>query len=303
MSILENPRANPGLARVIFRHLAAVGGQCDRDKLFSAVSGPGAGWYDPADKGSPHIETVTVGERLGLWTVSKGGVLELALPTAEWGSGSAVAPFRRLVRRRLFRTVGQRNPFEEKGLASFAGALAWLMAQDPLAPLQAWEKSAKGRDAQAVQAADLSHSNRLVTNSIQWDAFVKWASFLGFASSLHFARQKDLIIPDPSTAIHDELALDQDGTSIRQMLDLLSVALPVLDGGSLRRHVEAQWRGDAPPAFVSPALSLALAQLDARKKLELDNVPDARPQDRVVLHMGPAPRTVSTVRLGSSADA
>lgn len=302
MSVLENPRANPGLARIVFRQLAAVGGECHRDALFAAVSPPGAGWYDPAEKGSPQAETVTVGERLRLWTVSKGGILTLAVTTAEWGGGASTAQFRKLVRRQIFKQVADRNPFDEAGLTAFAGGVAWLLAQDPLLPFQAWEKSAKGRDGQTVQQADLGHTKRLVTNAIQWEAFAKWSVFLGFASQLHFSRHKDLLVPDPSVALLDVLAdLGSTSDTASTALQGISSALPVLDGGSLRKHVEAQWRGESPPASVTPALSLALAQLEARGAIVLDNVPDARAKDRVVLHLGATPRTISTLTVGAAA--
>lgn len=298
MTILQNPRANPGVARVLFRQLAAVGGECARNPLLMAIAPPGAGWYEPGKvRGDVRDETLEVCVALGLVQLEK-DVVTLAVPAEDWTAGDSVAAFRRVLRRLLFEASADQNPFDDGGLAEFAGAIAWFLTQQPLRPFYSWARSARGAAVETAQADCLSHERRLLTGDRQWDALVRWGGFLGFVAEVRRSNTTaDAAIPDPSVAIADELdSLPPDDASA--WLDRLAGILPVVDGGSLRARVEAEMRPEAVPGFVSPSLSLALERLRAERRISVENVPDAPAQSRVVLHFGEDQRVASRIGEG-----
>ena len=299
MTVLENPRANPGLARAICRGLAAADGATDLLSLLRAVCPPGAGDFVDLRDGDVRQETLQVCLALGLLRLD-GNKVHLELPQEEWGATQTTDAFRRLLRRRLMAAALTTDAFS-RGIGAFTGAIAWLLAQDPLRPIEGWGKSARGEDAERLQLQNLGHANRLITNgAFQWPAFVRWSLFLGFAVQIRIRQRPriDLLTPDPAVAVEDELPPAGE-VAARPFIATLASALPVVDGGHVRGSVEAKWLGDAPPAAVSPALSVALLRLEAAGKLRLLNVSDAPAEDRAVLHAGNDHRTFSSVVIGA----
>jgi hypothetical protein len=300
VTLFQKPRANPGVARVVFRYLALCGGRCERDMLLRTVAPYGAGGYEPGEKdGDARDETLTVCEGFGLVTVED-GVVALAVPETDWDAGTSVPAFRRVVRRALFAAAEGGDPFAP-GPAEFAGAVAWLLTQDPLRPFHGWAKSAHGRAVEPAQDECLPYDARLVTGDRQWTALVRWAGFLGFLTEVALPTTAAAAVPDPSVAVADEAGWI-DAPTATGWLARLAEVLPVVDGGAIRVAVEARMRPETVPPFVSPALSLALERLRVGGRLTLENVPDARADARVVLHVGDEDRLASAVTTGAAND-
>jgi hypothetical protein len=297
LTVLENPLANPGLARAIFRGLAAKGGTANRVPFLHELCPPGAGDYEERDSDA-RAATIALLNTLGIIAID-GDSLRLTLAEVEWPAGETVDSFRGLMNGVFMQTVATLDPFS-RGTAAFCSAIAWLLAQDPLRPIERWNRERHGEGAERLQQQNLTYADRLVFNETQWRSFASWACFLGFAERVRVRSKPyllELVVPDPTSAIQAALPLIA-GASARQFLLTLASFLPVLDHGKIRLAVESRWQGDPPPSPVSPALSVALLRLESLGAITLKNVPDSPPDERIVLHTGTGDRTVSLIEVG-----
>jgi hypothetical protein len=158
----------------------------------------------------------------------------------------------------------------EKG--SLAGAISWLLAQDPLEGL-AWAEAPLQRLRE-----DLGRERFDITNNQRWQNTIYWARFLGYCTVLHLG--KDIIVvPDPTVALrrylNEMLTLKQ--VTVQSFLRSLAVRVPVFEEGAARRAVEALMmphRGrDAHT--LSPSTVLALRRLVESGSLHAIGLADA----------------------------
>ena len=141
---------------------------------------------------------------------------------------------------------------------------------------------------------------RPIYNRERWRPFVRWTRYLGFCSGWGVAPSyDDGVMPDPSQAIAPilrERLNATDWSPISEILAVLAVVLPVLDGGTYRMALEAQGAPKAN-ADVSPSLSLALRRLEANGTIDLS----AGGGDAVALTLGSGLGAYHSMRLAGTA--
>jgi hypothetical protein len=154
-----------------------------------------------------------------------------------------------------------------------AGAIAWMLQQDPRDPL-VWTGSGAVNRLQAQIGAPLPYG---LTNDSRMQQAVYWARALGFVTRLNL-KGTEVVLPDPTVALAQRLdAVLPRGheATARAFLSGLARACPVLDGGSVHREVAAR-AGTAKPAnVVSPPLALAFLRLKQRGELQFQYLDDA----------------------------
>jgi hypothetical protein len=173
-------------------------------------------------------------------------------------------------------------------------ALAWALVQDPYAFPSTYKSGEALQDKQGVKP-------RIFINDTRWSGFAEWAVFLGIA---WFALQN--LVPSPAFAVRkmlNDVFLDASELPQTEFFVRLAAVLPVVDGGSYRKAVEAQisrpWRKEIPNE-VSPSLSAALMTLEAEGALRLEARSDA-PSRRLLGATGRELRPIShLVRPGAA---
>jgi hypothetical protein len=154
-----------------------------------------------------------------------------------------------------------------------AGAIAWMLCQDPRQPLP-WGGSAATMRLKKDLGGGLNFG---MTNDSRYQQAVYWAKALGYVDRI--SSPEDAVIPDPTPAVLRRLPLllPEDGQRpIRSFLSGLALNCPVLDGGRLRAEVEAASGVVREPFVLSSSLSLALLRLKHRGELRLDYLDDAQ---------------------------
>ncbi|MGE0322133.1 MAG: protein DpdG [Polyangiaceae bacterium] len=178
---------------------------------------------------------------------------------------------------------------EPSQAADFTRALCWVLAQDPF-------RLTTGGYNEVISRMEIeqfqSEPWAFHPNSTRWDGFRDWAPLLGFGwlSSLSSSRSA-VFIADPTEAVAQAMpAVFGTRTELPEsdFFAGLAAHLPVLDGGSYRRSIEAclsenKWR---PTALheVSPTLTLSLFRLQEENRLVLESRSDA--PHRTLLGLG-----------------
>ncbi len=140
-----------------------------------------------------------------------------------------------------------------------------------------------------AQERQFGAGERVFSNDTRWGAFDRWATFLGFAH--HLPRGgKDVLVPDPTEAIRHAIpsVLTAQQLEIGVVIEELGRRIPVLDGGTYRRDVEARMRPEAVQSgsdLLSPSLAYALLRLRDEQFIVLEDL--ARP-----ITEGPTPRAL-----------
>ncbi len=152
-----------------------------------------------------------------------------------------------------------------------AGAVAWLLCQDPLQPLPFGTSAAVNR-----LRAQLGPSGLLfgITNDSRWQNLVYWARALGYAER----GPDNAVVSDPTRAIerHLDRALPSGvQRALPAFLNDLAELSPVLDGGRHRREVERATGVIREPTTISASLELALLRLKLRGSLTFLELSDA----------------------------
>lgn len=184
--------------------------------------------------------------------------------------------------RRLF-LVGA--PIEEAGTSNegardLARAAAWFLLQDPWTPTSGWRSG-----WEAIQERQLQAEDYVLMNDTRWGALERWLPYLGLAVHDHRdigGRGSDALIPDPTEAVREELALilprPDAAAPLKTVLVELATSCPVLDGGvysSVIRERASRSRWAPPVGVVAPSLSHALRRLHDSGELELLDRGDA----------------------------
>jgi hypothetical protein len=158
---------------------------------------------------------------------------------------------------------------EFSGASDLTRALAWMLIQDPFNFPNTLE------EAESLQSKQGIHPKPFINNT-RWNGFEEWSVFLGMAI-VAGAR----LTPNPALALScfvDEIASGRSELPQAEFLEGVSVLVPVLDGGYLRRTVEEEiknpWSTMAP-TDISPSLSMALLTLEAQQVLRLEMRSDA----------------------------
>jgi hypothetical protein len=153
---------------------------------------------------------------------------------------------------------------KESKAADLTRGIAWILSQ-PIYSLD-WSKLA---DVEAQQIA--REDVRFAQNNTRLNGLRMWGKFLGFL-------WEDLDGPtvDPTLAVRDnlpEILPNEKKTPIRDFIEELSTAIPVLDQGEYRLEIEKGISAEnwaAPPVkATSTSLSRALLRLRREKVIDL----------------------------------
>jgi hypothetical protein len=271
MSILNRPA--DGLLSVLLalrRALIAYGGQPEED-LLELVAPPSV-----VTDGKPDMarKTLTRWKQLGFFS-DVDGMIALSEPIARIDTddldGLRVAVLRLILAPENNAAVLGEDSDDGEGskAADCTRALAWALIQDPYAFPSTYKSGEALQDKQGVKP-------RIFINDTRWNGFAEWAVFLGIA---WFALQN--LVPSPAFAVRkmlNDVFLDAGELPQTEFFVRLAGVLPIVDGGSYRKAVEAQmsrpWRKEIPNE-VSPSLSAALLTLEAEGTLRLETRSDA----------------------------
>lgn len=302
MALLNPPQILPNVATVLFRALrAAERFELPLEELERTIA-PAAlprGEAAPSGPGSKGLDdTLTACVVVGLFERA-GDVIRLhpRLPdqVRDRRRGQDV---RCLLRELILAEELNFGLWEStEGARDLTRALAWYLAQDPLRAPGAWNEPG-GVDI--VQEAQFVGGDRVFSNDTRWGAFDRWCSFLGFGVRAP-RDSKNVLLPDPTRPVRDVLpeVVTAGRMEIAPFVEDLGRRLPVLDGGSYRREVEARMRPDAVTAStdeLSPALAHALLRLRDERVLAIEDLADAQMKMRVPEGFGPE-RTITHVSL------
>lgn len=255
MSVISRVAATPNRLEIIIRVLARCG-DLTQDDLLSLLS-PSSLAGDDAEDGPGATATNALAEakRLGIVVeeraASGGTVLTLAEPFRGRTPPSLLSYLEPILLDPA--TAAQ---FDQEDVPK---ALAWLLSQDPRAPIDLSSNLGPQTDG-------------ILSSTGLAQQFAYWARFLGYA--WHFAgQQKSWLVPDPTGALGRHLpALLSGAGEVR--LDTLpatwATVCPVLEGGPLRPF-------DAFARRFSRATSLALLRLEQQGTVRLIRLADAPP--------------------------
>jgi hypothetical protein len=290
MTVNNKPNALPSVALVVFRQLKdRPEGQSPSD-LVASIAPPAAVGRTPEEGTSNQVQsTIDLLVEFGILTEVQGR-LRLPRGAAPNPKAGPDVPDAEILGRLVLTSFldPQNNGITEEelwasdqGSRDFTRGIAWFLMQDPWTGPYVYEGRGGIGEAQNDQLrADERRKQPLFSTSIRWDAFSRWAVFTGLA-------RKDMVglIPDPTTAIADVLSQHTPGSRrAGQFLSGLATSLPVVDGGSYWRAVEARRSSEAPfrrDHSLSPSLTHSLLRLRDRGLISLENRADA--PDKVAL--------------------
>jgi hypothetical protein len=308
MALLNPPQILPSVAWVLFRALQAADGfALPRDELAKSVApaalprgkdaapGPGTKGFD---------DTLTAGLMIGLFDRDDDTIcLHRGLPDGVLDQRRRDQQFRPLVRDLILRDAVNHGLWDSsEGARDLTRALAWFLAQNPLRPPGPWNEL---DGADVAQERQFGTDEVVFSNDTRWGAFERWSKFLGFSSHLPRGsgsrlpqdKDKDVLVPDPTEVIRH--AVPSVFTAQRQeigiVIEELGQKIPVLDGGSYRREVEARMKPEAVRGTaeeLSPSLTHALLRLRDERVIVLEDLADAPLKVRLPQGFGPE-RTIT----------
>lgn len=153
--------------------------------------------------------------------------------------------------------------------SDFVRVAMWALAQDPY-QLASWNQ---GRALEQASAQGIE----LFKGDGRWPSFEEWAYFVGLGMTTRFG-----LVMSPARAIREALSGEKPRVALpagemvplTSFLENLATAIPILDGGAYRVRLDSVLRA-RNRAFeahqVSPALALALLQLDHEEEIELSD--------------------------------
>jgi hypothetical protein len=162
---------------------------------------------------------------------------------------------------------------QDRTPSDVAVGLSWLLAQDPARPLAQAHRG--GAEAALVD----QKLESFVGTEEQWRALLRWAQSLGCATLASSSQGRRVVLPDPTSAIREELpAAGPDGLTAAQFRDALVKSLPVLDGGRISDYMRSVRTASPDPrgdAMTGPAFSFALRRLHKREVISMRQEADA----------------------------
>ena len=306
MPLLNPPQILPAVARVLFRALQTADGfglpRAELAKSVAPATLPRGTDSTPGDGSKGFDDTLTACVMIGLFD-RDGDMIRLhrELPGYTHDRRQRDQHFRPLVRDLILRDALNYGLWDStEGARDLTRALAWYLAQDPLQPPASWNEPG-GVDV--AQERQFTSGERIFSNDTRWGAFDRWATFLGFGRSLPRAG-KTVLVPDPTEAIRHVVpsVLTIQRLEIGVVIEEFGHRIPVLDGGSYRRDVEARMKPEAVLSgddLLSPSLAHALLRLRDERIIMLEDLPDASLKVRLPEHFGPE-RTVTHASLAST---
>lgn len=256
--------ATPNRIAILYDVLAEAGPEgIDRARLSALIGPSNLARSAGAGEDNAFTDCLNAGEELGVFQVADGAVRLTSLDGE----------------RPSFLALAEARAVEEPETVDvptgwLAGAIAWMLCQDPRQPLP-WSGSA----AVMRLKRDVSGARDFgMTNDSRYQQAVYWAKALGYVDRMPMP--DDAVIPDPTAAILRRLpSLLPEGSEqpVRIFLADLALNCPVLDGGRLRAEVEAASSSiTRESSTLSASLSLALLRLKHRGVLKLSYLDDGQ---------------------------
>lgn len=172
-----------------------------------------------------------------------------------------------------------------------APAFAWLLMQSPMRPMSFGDNYAGLIREQLNDIADVFD----LTNKERFQNLAYWARYLGYCTLIG----NRAVVADPTGALVRWLPrvfANENEMTIDNLMRELALKIPVLEEGSVRRHLD-DLATDAPrydPRRLSQSTSLALKRLAERGRIAFKDLSDA--QNRI-LDLGDRTQRVSHVVL------
>ncbi len=238
-------------------------GEAGEDRAhLAAMVGPPSLARDVDDPGEDNAfgDCLSLGQEMGL-LVATGDNVRLTEPAGP-------RSFLEIARRQMVDDVQTAEPVT----GWVAGAIAWMLSQDPRNPLP-WSGSNASNRLQA-QMGSLPYG---MTNDSRFQQAVYWARALGFVTRLNL--KQEVVISDPTEAVQQRLdAVIPPGHEMTLVAFTASLGriCPVFDGGSVWREVSGHINAKSQDRVVSLSLALALHRLKQRGALEFSYLDDAQ---------------------------
>ena len=278
MAVLNPPSALPGLARSITNYLLTSRAVYDEVRLTALFAPPGIS--DGGDRTRGVDNTLKAGRAIGLITQERSGPVTVSEVVKVWSKGSPFTreEFRQVLRKLVLDMKRDGDPWtgdieaRTAGARDLSRALSWFLAQDALGPALSWS-GIDQYSAQWLQSQQLRHlpdQDRPIVNDTRWGAFSRWAVALGFAEPAAVHARPAIgpattvlvgLVPLPLRAIRDVVCLMETGRRpVAAFLDELTAALPVLDGGMVRRGLGEMLEEDPDPGVRGNAVDTSISQ-------------------------------------------
>ncbi len=254
--------ATPQRMEILYSILREAGPEGEERARLALLLGPNSLAKDTSDPGEDNAFTdcLALGHEMGLVKAEN----ERVALTEPGGPPSFLA----IAGHQMVDRVASAEPVE----GWVAGAIAWMLRQDPREPLP-WTGSGSVSRLQAQLGAPLPYG---LTNDSRMQQAVYWARALGFVTRLNL--RGEVVVPDPTEAVKQRLDYvlprGQQAT-MPAFLGTLARACPVFDGGSVYREVAVRAGVSAVTNVVSSALALAFLRLKQRGDLEFQYFDDA----------------------------
>jgi hypothetical protein len=255
--------ATPQRMEILYSILREAGTEGEERARLGALLGPASLARDGNDAGEDNAlsDCLSLAQEMGLLKVEGDRI----------GSAAPDGPpsFLQIAATQMVDRVTSAEPAE----GWVAGAVAWMLWQDPREPL-AWSGSAAVSRLQAQLGSPLPYG---LTNDSRMQQAVYWARALGFVTRLNL-RRTEMVVPDPTEALLqrlDHVLAKGQQITMPAFLGALARLCPVFDGGSVAREVAARADVAIQPNVVSPALALALLRLKLLGELEFQYFDDA----------------------------
>lgn len=262
---------------IVLARVAAKHGPIDKDELVSVCA---ARDEDGNERDSNRLRAALVRWlELGLF-VEEAGLIKIQVEAKRGATLDELTDLFPSVCRRLAQQERHSLPLWAEGAevtedgtgrtADFVRSLSWALAQD------IYNLPTGADEIEALDQGQIVSPGFIFLNKTRWPGLRVWARYLGFASG-----DDANLLFDPTIAVRDELPhiLGPGETMAAPIfIEELSLRLPMLDGGSYRKEVEARLRSDvwrAPPeGHLSMSLSMALRRLDLDGVIVLETKAD-----------------------------
>lgn len=299
MALLNPPELRPSLMILLIEYLASRhGGKDSLDRLIATLAPESL-----SDDGKHRLDievTVAAADSIGLTT--RDGDTVLATPEARAASKAGNHELVHFLRRVVLSP--QNNSAEwgsQVGARDLTTSLAWFLCIPEERAPDAMESGPHSLTRLQQEcfgsrsgSGETEVSNWPIVNDTRWGPFRRWACSLGFAWPDPAGR----ILPDPTPAIRDELAVVLGGTdemAAQTFLDKIAQKLPVIDRGAYRNHVAENMAAELSRSDrLTDSMSYAIRRLEREGSIQLGDRDDA---ERVVLFDG---STISHIRKGAS---
>lgn len=292
MSLLNRPSDGTHSVLIVLYKLLLEEGAMPRDRIIG-VCAPPVPPDDEKEKGPGAMvgSTLRTWSDFGLFDDLPGGNITLSKKISRSEHGLDRLPH--LARRLVMEERNNPDLWKNEGAkaSDFSRAVSWLLAQDVYAlALTGWTSAENLLKNQVPVSLRAERDLGLIQNDTRWAGLKAWATWLGFA--WRGRNPSDVLTIDPTVAVLDALPGvfgRKRKLAASELIAGLAEALPVLDGGTYRRDVEAKLNShtgsDAwqplPGGQVSTSLSRVMLRL--MQSGVLAESMDADAKDRIAL--------------------